>query len=264
MPEWYVLTVALGVLSIASIVWQPLRFTLPLFAMSILIPLGFAVHAVCGMFGSGTRRGVLERRALTGALHVMQPLARLLGRSSNGLSASRRVIRPALVLPRSRECWLWSERWRDPSAWLAIVEESIRSTSTGVRRGGDFDPWDLEVRGGPFTRVRMLLGVEEHGSGRQLVRIRLSWRATRVGVATASLLASTLVVALAAPSWVLCAMIAFAAMLVVLSAFNESNAALTECEVALAALVTSVGEAARPAAEVRELEVHPEPVSALA
>ena len=110
----------------------------------------------------------------------------------------------------------------------------------------------------------MLLGVDEHGSGRQLVRLRLSWRATRVGVATASMLASTLLLAVAGRSWVLCAMILFAAMLVVLSGFNESNAALTECEAALTALVTSVGEAAVPAQEIRELGVYPEPVSALA
>jgi hypothetical protein len=205
MPEWHLLTLALGALSVASIKWAALRLALPLFVTALLIPLGFAAHAVRGMFGSGVPRRMSVRfklRALTGALHVVQPLARLLGRLSNGLPASRRIMRPAFALPRSRECRLWSERWRDPSAWLSIVEESMRSTCHTVRRGGDFDHWDLEARSGVFTTVRALLGVEEHGTGRQLIRIRFSSRATRVGVATASVLASTLLAAAVSRSWV--------------------------------------------------------------
>jgi len=41
-----------------------------------------------------------------------------------------------------------------------------------VQRGGDFDRWDLEVRGGLFGCARMLMGIEEHGGGKQLVRFR--------------------------------------------------------------------------------------------
>jgi hypothetical protein len=41
-----------------------------------------------------------------------------------------------------------------------------------VRRGGAFDRWDLEVRGGALGTVRALLAVEEHGAGRQLLRAR--------------------------------------------------------------------------------------------
>jgi hypothetical protein len=49
-----------------------------------------------------------------------------------------------------------------------------------VRRGGDFDRWDLEVRGGLFGSARLLAAVEEHGQGQQMVRAR-TW--PRVGTA---------------------------------------------------------------------------------
>jgi hypothetical protein len=52
------------------------------------------------------------------------------------------------------------------------VEEDLVRDGAVVRRGGDFDRWDLEVRGGLFGCARMLMGIEEHGAGKQLVRFR--------------------------------------------------------------------------------------------
>jgi hypothetical protein len=40
-------------------------------------------------------------------------------------------------------------------------------------RGGEYDRWDLEVRGGLFGATRLLAATEEHGAGKQLVRFRL-------------------------------------------------------------------------------------------
>src|SRR3970282_517186 len=37
--------------------------------------------------------------------------------------------------------------------------------------GGDFDPWDLHVRGGLLGAARGLVAVEEHGGGRQMIRL---------------------------------------------------------------------------------------------
>ena len=59
-----------------------------------------------------------------------------------------------------------------------------------VRRGGDFDRWDLEARAGLMGAVRTRLAVEEHGGGNQLVRLRCWPRWSRTGlVAIASLTA---------------------------------------------------------------------------
>ena len=51
--------------------------------------------------------------------------------------------------------------------------------------GGDFERWDLHVRGGMLGPMRMRMAVEEHGAGRQLLRIR-SWpRFSRIGAGVA-------------------------------------------------------------------------------
>ena len=42
-----------------------------------------------------------------------------------------------------------------------------------VTRGGSYDAWDLQVRGGVFGKVRINLVAEEHGSSRQLIRVRV-------------------------------------------------------------------------------------------
>jgi len=43
-----------------------------------------------------------------------------------------------------------------------------------VSRGGGFDRWDLQIRSGLFGEVRLLMAIEEHGEGKQLIRFR-SW-----------------------------------------------------------------------------------------
>jgi len=68
---------------------------------------------------------------------------------------------------------LWSEQWQCPMARLQAIEETLRAAGTSGTRGGDYDRWDLEVRGGLFGAARLLATTEEHGAGRQLVRFRL-------------------------------------------------------------------------------------------
>jgi hypothetical protein len=50
----------------------------------------------------------------------------------------------------------------------------MRSTGAVVLHGGDYDAWDLEVRGGLLGRSRLQMATEDSGSGTQLVRLR-SW-----------------------------------------------------------------------------------------
>ena len=42
-----------------------------------------------------------------------------------------------------------------------------------MRAGGDYDQWDLDVRGGFLGSARLCMAVEEHGAGRQLFRFRI-------------------------------------------------------------------------------------------
>ncbi len=39
-------------------------------------------------------------------------------------------------------------------------------------RGEEHDRWDLEVRGGILGAARVLMGVEDHAGGKQLLRLR--------------------------------------------------------------------------------------------
>ena len=77
---------------------------------------------------------------------------------------------------------MWTERWRAPEARLHGIEQTLRVRQMVVRRGGDYDRWDLEARGGVLGVARMIMGVEEHGQGRQMVRARLWPRAAAAGL----------------------------------------------------------------------------------
>jgi hypothetical protein len=112
-------------------------------------------------------------RALTAFLHLLQPLARLSGRLSCGLAPWRRHGRSIPALPWPRTFAVWSEQWRAPSERLQAIESTLRTEGLCVSRGGDFDRWDLEVRGSLLGAARLRTAVEEHGLGRQLIRFRV-------------------------------------------------------------------------------------------
>src|SRR5207248_3613885 len=108
----------------------------------------------------------------------LQPLARLYGRLCHGLTPWRwlSALRAdsALALPLPRTHTIWSERWQGPEERLQAIEAALRARGARVHRGGDYDRWDLEVRGGLLGAARTRLAIEEHGAGTQLVRFR-SW-----------------------------------------------------------------------------------------
>jgi len=120
-------------------------------------------------------------RSLIALLHLLQPLARLCGRLSCGLAPWRRRGPSMLALPWPRTFAIWFEQWRAPSERLQSMESTLRSEGLCVLRGGDFDRWDLEVRGGMLGAARLRTAVEEHGLGRQLVRFRIWPRASMAG-----------------------------------------------------------------------------------
>src|SRR5207247_2299589 len=72
--------------------------------------------------------------------------------------------------------------WRAPEKWIGGVEASLRSGGASVVRGGSYDSWDLEVRGGALGSVRIRALIEEHGRGRQLVRLRSYPRCRGLGL----------------------------------------------------------------------------------
>src|SRR5262249_17374393 len=183
MPEWWLVVASLAALSGLGVHWTPLLLALPLFCLAIGIPVVQAgVSAAQAPFTCVSRSRALKLRFLTALLHLLQPLARLHGRLRHGLTPWRRRNGRSLAFPQVRRSRIWSERWRAPGATLEAVEAALQAHGARVVRGGDFDRWDFEVRGGLLGGARTRMTVEEHGAGRQLIRFR-SWpRASTVAL----------------------------------------------------------------------------------
>jgi len=117
-------------------------------------------------------------------LHLIQPMARLWGRlSTSGRgSDTRAAIR--LGLPVEHQVQLWSETWRPPEQILKAIESAIREDGGVVVCGGDYDRWDLELRGGSLANSRLYMTVEDHNGGRQRFRFRLVPHFTLIAVST--------------------------------------------------------------------------------
>src|ERR1041385_5454300 len=103
MPEWYLLTAALGVFSLLSFHWRPLENAFPLFLVALSAPVIHAIRAaarVCFTHAPSTRVGELKRRAMTALLHLLQPIARLAGRLGQGLTIWRGRAIAGFAVPR--------------------------------------------------------------------------------------------------------------------------------------------------------------------
>jgi hypothetical protein len=182
-PEWWLLVGGLTLVSALGLVWSPLLYALPLLALAIAVPVVQAwLSAGNAQFpdaSSGFERFML--RLLTAGMHLAQPVARLKGRLMHGLTPWRRRGVSGFAWPLPRTLSIWSETWKSPEGWLGEIEQRLIESEAVVRRGGNFDRWDLEVRGGLFGSARLLHATEEHGGGKQLVRFRIwpcwSWLA---------------------------------------------------------------------------------------
>ena len=97
----------------------------------------------------------------------------------------------------------------------------MRDSGAVVVRGGDFDAWDLEVRGGVFGNARAALVIEEHGDGRQLVRLRTWPMALPVAMVMASVLAILATVAALNLTWTVWVLLDLPALLLLARTFYE-------------------------------------------
>jgi GT2 family glycosyltransferase len=175
LPHWYLFVAALAALSALGVLWARLLFLLPVLGLAVFASLVQAWLSSAGAsFGSASRSPAtrLRLRALTAFLHLLQPMARLSGHLRGGLVPWRRRGETRASLPRRRTSAIWSERWRPPEERLRSIESSLRGSGIPVLRGGAHDRWDLEVRSGPLGSARLIMGVEDHALGRQLVRLR--------------------------------------------------------------------------------------------
>jgi glycosyltransferase involved in cell wall biosynthesis len=173
MPEWYLGVVLICLLLVSGFYWHPL-ILVPLLIMAVGATITQAVIGAWHSRFDQIRRTPWELaklRMLTMWCHLIQPVARLKGRMTYGLTPWRMRRPLGLLVPIPREWKFWSTHWRGAEDRLASLERSIKGQRICVWRGGDFDSWDLTVRGGAFGGVRLRMGIEEHGAGQQLVRL---------------------------------------------------------------------------------------------
>ena len=172
-PAWHAVLLALAALSVAAIGWPPLLVAVPLLLLAVLVSLlpgARAARRSSFMYEDLPRRRRLAMWALTTLLYAVQPLARLRGRARPP-SWLKVTGHPAMPWPRTIQ--IWSEQWRSAEDRLADLERALRQDGVAVFASCAFARWDLHARGGLLGSARLRLGVEEHGGGRQLVRVRI-------------------------------------------------------------------------------------------
>ncbi len=177
MPEWYLLTLLLAGLSTLGYFWPHALWAIPLLTAAIAVPILQAIwsasHAEFTTLNR-SRLTLIKLYSLTTWLYCIQPLGRLWGRLDNGLTPWRRRGKTSLKWPRHQYKALWSEEWHSSEDWLSDFYQGFSRHGAIAIQGGDFDPWDLEVRSGLTGSIRILMAIEEHGNGKQVVRLR-SW-----------------------------------------------------------------------------------------
>jgi hypothetical protein len=227
IPEYYLLILVLLILSLGGIAWTPLLGAVPLVGLAVG---ALVLDAALGAARSSTDRspsalGRLRWRALVGLLFVLQPLARLQGRLRLGLTPLRRRGPPGLRIPHPRTITGWSEDWASADKRLKAIEAGLRDSGAVARGGHAYARWDLEVLGGPLGAARVRMALEEHGAGRQLVRLRVWPRLSPLGGAIAVGLGLLGAAALADGAWAVGGVLTTAALVVAVRIAQECAAA---------------------------------------
>jgi GT2 family glycosyltransferase len=226
MPEWYLAMLALAAVGALGLWWPPLLLALPLLALAgAALVADAALGALRARFpgSSGGRR--LRLRTLTATLYLLQPLARLGGRLGEGLTPWRRRGPSVFRLPAARTLSFWSERWQSTEERVRGIAEALRGAGSIVVSGGDWDRWDLQVRGGVIGAARLRVGIEEHGSGCQVVRVRVWPHVPGAGILLGALVASLAAGSVLTDAWTAAMGLGSLALAVVVRLIYECGAA---------------------------------------
>jgi GT2 family glycosyltransferase len=173
MPEWWLGVALLAVLALLGLSWTPLLAFAPLALLAAAAPLAQAALAAAQAtfpVPAKTSGEAWQRRLLTFYMHLQQPVARLIGRRRHGLVPWRRRG-DAAGAPAASPNRIWSETWHANETWVEQLEAALQARGFVVTRGGVSDAWDLDLRGGLMGTMRARFAIEEHGAGRQLVRL---------------------------------------------------------------------------------------------
>jgi glycosyltransferase involved in cell wall biosynthesis len=229
-PEWMLVIMILASLTLISLTWRPLTFVAIPFSAAVLIHGWNAIRSARSMIQTFRAPKTRRYRTLLVSLwlHSVQPFARFIGRWPLWRPSHKRFI-----FPFRRRISLWSEQWEEPSQRLASLIAISNDQGAIVSHGNAFDQWDLEAKGGAFGSARLLIGVEEHGQGKQMTRFRIDPHCEWIWVATISLFLMLSVAAGVQCAWV-------AAFFLSVFTFGLTFRLVMECGRAMSALVDGI------------------------
>ena len=215
-PEWHLIVGALALIASFSLIGEPL---MPLAGVPLAVAALICCLALMGLQAGAWSAAVVlppamrrtRRFGIYGLLFclcLLQPLARLAGRTHRGLTPWRLRCTQAFAIPLPRVTSVWSDNWASVETWLHRVEHGVADAGGKALRGTAFDTWDLEVSVGPLAVARLGIVAEEHGEGRQLIRVRTCPRPTPLAAGTVAMIAGVCAAAIAELHWVAVALLA--------------------------------------------------------
>ncbi|MGD8937167.1 MAG: glycosyltransferase [Thiogranum sp.] len=228
MPEWYLVIPPLLLLILFGFGWEPLFYLTPVALVVLALPVSQAVlSARRARFTSNpeTRWRRYKLFWITAFMHLQQPLARLIGRLRHGLSPWRRRATGHWRLPLPILFSLWHEQWEAPGTTLDALRDALFESGAIVTTPGEYDAWDMEARGGLFGRARLLMAIEEHGAGRQLMRFRVWPEWNRFALLPAILFSGISIASALDGAWPVSAISAAALVLILARTLFECGAA---------------------------------------
>ncbi len=240
-PEWLLLAAVMFAIGLVGTVASPLAWAfVPFVAMA-------SVSLTQALRGAMEARFLLRARdlpplarvrcfALIFLFHLLQPAARLWGRLKHGLTPwrrrPRRLSRPASALTTT----IWSEIWRSPQDWLTDVSDELAKAGAISSSGGDYDDWDLRVRGGLLGGARLVMAVEDHEGGKQNVRFRISFSNARLLPVLAATATAATLAAVLTGSWLAAGVLGASLSALAWGVNSDWRAAASEIAAALAAV----------------------------
>ena len=245
MPEWYLFVIFTGLLSSLGAFWTPMLLLIPVFLLSIsLIVVQASISASKSLKVKKFKndKEYLKFWALTTFLHVIQPLARLYGRIIHGLSPWRKrnsnAYKPTSLINNVQLSTLWSEKWKAMETWLQEMEINLIKSKIRFRRGGHFERWDFLVSCGLFSSCRALLTVEDHGAGKQLLRLKCFASYTLSGIVLFSILCTASLLAFLVGHNIVGSIFAFIALMFIITILDGKAKAMHELLIAFNSLST--------------------------
>lgn len=177
MPEWYLFIAFLASMTVLGLFWPPLLLLVPILVISVLAPIIQAlVSASKAEFTIQNPKlpAKILLYSITAFLHLLQPIARLRGRLLEGLSPFKTDAPERMLIRKKTIISIWQEQWQSKEDILSTVLQKLRDQNVPIHYGGAFDNWDMEVRGGLLGAARLLLTIEEHGQGKQMLRFSVT------------------------------------------------------------------------------------------